>query len=268
MSIGEVLDAGFRLYRLTLVRCLVLALLSVIVGQIPSAYDLAQGTLTVPIDEKGAFWWLLVVVTTAANIWVSVALFWRQWGVVQGRPATLREDLTTALRLWPPVFATTLLALLLIAAPGILIGIAWAAFDMMGRWLIIPWLVGLVVWVSLPAMMSVPVRLIEGLGPASSVSRAFTLMRGSWWRSSAIFTIALLVMLVFYTIGGLIGVLIAQLVGTADLAVMTVVTTIITAILGGIFVPFYTSITLVLLLELQVRRGGADIASRLSALAT
>ena len=74
MSIGEVLDAGFRLYRLTLVRCLVLALLSVIVGQIPSAYDLAQGTLTLPLDEKSVTWWLLAAGSTALNIGVSVAL--------------------------------------------------------------------------------------------------------------------------------------------------------------------------------------------------
>lgn len=267
MSIGEVLDAGFRLYRLTLVRCLVLALLSVIVGQIPSAYDLAQGTLTVPLDEKSLTWWLLAVGSTALNIGISVALFWRQWGAVQGQPATLREDLATALRLWPSVFVTTLVVVLLFVVPGALIGVAWSVFDVMGRLLIIPWLVGLLIWVSLPAFLVVPVRLLEGLSPQASLLRAFALIRGSWWRSSAIFAIALFVMLVFYTIGGLIGVLIAQLVGGADLAVMTVVTTIITAILGGIFVPFYTAITLMLLLELQVRRGGADIASRLSALA-
>jgi hypothetical protein len=157
--------------------------------------------------------------------------------------------------------------LLLLVVPVLLIGVAWGIFDVMGRMLIVPWLVGIWIWVSLPAFMIVPVRLVEDLSPKASLVRSFTLIRGSWWRSSAIFTIAVLVMLVFYTIGGLIGVLIAQLVGGADLAVMTVVTTIITAILGGIFVPFYTSITLVLLLELRVRRGGADIASRLGALA-
>ncbi len=268
MTIGEVLDAGFRLYRMTLVRCLILALLSVIIGQIPSAYDLAQGTLGQQLDEKSGTWWLLVAASTLLNIGVSVALFWRQWGVVNGRPATLGEDLATAARLWPSVFVTTLLVILLFAVPGVLIGIAWTSFDVIGRMLIIPWLVGIVIWVSLPAFMIVPVRLVENLSATASVRRAFALMQGSWWRSSAIFTIAGLVMLVFYTIGGLIGVLIGQFIGGADLAVMTVVTTIITALLGGIFVPFYTSITLLLLLELQVRRGGADIASRLGALQT
>lgn len=268
MTIGEVLDAGFRVYRLTLVRCLVLALLSVIIGQIPSAYDLAQGTLGQELTEKSGTWWLLAAGSTLLNIGVSVALFWRQWGVVNGRPATLGEDLATAVRLWPSVFVTTLLVILLFVIPGILIGIAWEAFDDMGRMLIIPWLAGLLIWVSLPAFMIVPVRLIENRSPTASVLRAFTLIQGNWWRSSAIFTIALLVMLVFYTIGGLIGVLIGQFIGGADLAVMTVVTTIIMALLGGIFVPFYTAITLLLLLELQVRRGGADIASRLGALQT
>src|SRR5579863_5315102 len=43
LSVGEVLDLTFRIYRATLVRCLLFAACGVLAGQLPNIYTLARG---------------------------------------------------------------------------------------------------------------------------------------------------------------------------------------------------------------------------------
>lgn len=268
LSTAELLDLVFRLFRSTLVRCLVIALAAVVVGQIPAAFDLARGTLLRPLAEKGALWWVVFVVSTLANVLLSVALLWRQWQLAQGRIAPLAADLRAALRLWPGVLATTLMVLLLLAAPVAAGAAAWVMLGWTGRMVLLPALAILLGWLLVPLFLAVQVQVIEQRSPPAALRRTFALVRGHWWRTSLALTIGGVVVLVFYTVGGLIGLLVAQLIGGADLAVFSVVTTVVTALLGGLFMPFYTALTLAIVLELQLRREGADLGARLDALAS
>ncbi len=267
LSTAELLDLVFRLFRSTLVRCLVIALAAVIVGQVPAAFDLARGTLLRPPTEKGALWWLVFVSSTLVNVLLAVALLYRQWQLAQGRPGPLAADLRAALRLWPGVLATTLLVLLLIALPVAAGAAAWVVFDWPARIAPLAALAVLLGWLLVPLFLAVQVQVIEGHSAPATLRRTFALVRGQWWRTTLALTVGGIVVLVFYSVGGLIGLLIAQLLGGADLAVFSVVTTVVTALLGGLFLPFYTALTLVIVLELQLRRDGADLGARLDALA-
>jgi hypothetical protein len=264
---AELLDLVFRLFRSTLVRCLVIALAAVVVGQIPAALDLARGTLLRPLTEKGVLWWIVFVTSTLVNVLLSVALLWRQWQLAQGRFAPLATDLRAALRLWPGVFSTTLLVILLIALPVAAGAAAWLTLGWTGRLVLLPALGVALGWLLVPLFLAVQVQVIEGRGPAASLPRTFALVRGHWWRTTLALTVGGIVVLVFYSVGGLIGLLIAQMLGGADLAVFSVVTTVVTALLGGLFMPFYTALTLVIVLELKLRREGADFGARVDALA-
>src|SRR5688572_21123353 len=42
-TIGQVLDAGFRIFKVSLVRCLLFGALAMIAGQLPNIYSLATG---------------------------------------------------------------------------------------------------------------------------------------------------------------------------------------------------------------------------------
>lgn len=266
LSTAELLDLVFRLFRSTLVRCLVIALAAVVVGQIPAAFDLARGTLLRPPTHKGALWWGVFIASTLANVLLSVALLWRQWQLAHGRLAPLVADLRSAMGLWRGVLATTLLVMLLIA---LLLAAGAAAWTMLGwtaRLVLLPALAVALGWLLVPLLIAVQVQVIERRGPIATLRRAFSLVRGHWWRTTLALTVGGIVVLVFYSVGGLIGLLVAQLLGGADLAVFSVATTVVTALLGGLFLPFYTALTLVIVLELQLRRDGADLRARVDAL--
>ncbi len=264
---AELLDLVFRLFRSTLVRCLVIALAAVVVGQIPAAFDLARGTLLRPPLAKGAAWWSVFIASTLVNVLLSVALLWRQWQLAQGRIAPLASDLRVALRRWPGVLATTLLALLLVALPVVAAAVVWVTLGWSARLALIAVLLVVLGWLLVPVALVVQVQVLEGRGPVAALRRTFTLVRGNWWRTTLSLTVGGIVVLVFYSVGGLIGLLIAQLLGGADLAVFSLATTVVTALLGGLFMPFYTALTLVIVLELQLRRDGVDLGARVDALA-
>jgi hypothetical protein len=268
LSTAEVLDTAFRVFQVTLWRCLLLALAAVVVGQAPAAYDLARGTLTAPVMEKGPVWAALYVASTFLNVLLALTLLYRQWRLASGEQRSLGRDLRDALRRWPQAFATALAVLALLLLPAAGIGFVWSLPDLLVRSLLLPPLALLLCWIGVPLILTVQIGMLESLSVSRAIARGFELVRGHWWRTLLALVVGTVVVLVFYTIGGLLGALIARLLGGADIAVFTVVTTVIVAILGGLFMPFFTALSLVILLDLRLRREVAAPASRADALAT
>lgn len=268
LSTAEVLDTAFRVFQLTLWRCLLLALAAVVVGQAPAAYDLARGTLTLPVAEKGALWAAIYVVSTFLNVLLALTLLYRQWRLASGEQRSLALDLRDALRRWPQAFVTALAVFALLLLPAAGVGFVWGQPDLLLRSLLLPPLVLLLCWIAVPLFLTVQIGMLEALPVQRAIARSFELVRGHWWRTLLALLVGTIVVLVFYSIGGLLGALVARLLGGADIAVFTVVTTVIMAVLGGLFMPLFTALSLVVLLELRLRREVAAAAVRPDALAT
>jgi hypothetical protein len=268
LSTAEVLDTAFRVFQVTLWRCLLLALVAVVVGQAPAAYDLARGTLALPVTEKGPLWAAIYVASTFLNVLLALTLLYRQWRLASGEQRSLALDLRDALRLWPQAFVTALAVFALLLLPAAGIGFVWGQPDLLLRSLLLPPLVLLLCWIAVPLFLTVQIGMLESLPVQRAIARSFELVRGHWWRTLLALLVGTIVVLVFYSIGGLLGALIARLLGGADIAVFTVVTTVIMAILGGLFMPLFTALSLVVLLELRLRREVAAAAVRPDALAT
>jgi hypothetical protein len=268
LSTAEVLDTAFRVFQVTLWRCLLLALVAVVVGQAPAAYDLAHGTLTSPVAEKGPVWVAIYLASTFCNVLLALALLYRQWRLAAGEPRALALDLRDALRRWPQAFATALAVFALLLLPAAGIGLVWAQQDLWLRSALLPPLVLLLGWISVPLFLTVQIGMLEALSARAAIVRSFELVRGHWWRTLLVLVVGTVVVLVFYSVGGLLAMLVARLLGGAELAVFVVATTMVTALLGGLFMPFFTALSLVVLLELRLRREIAQPGQRAGALAT
>ncbi len=252
-STAEVLDTAFRVFKVTLWPCLLLALAAVVVGQVPAAYDLARGTLMSPIAEKGLGWFALYVLSTGANVLLALTLLFRQWRLALGERRSLAVDLGDSLRLWPRAFVTALLVFALLALPAGAIALAWSQGSVLLRSVLLPPLALLWLWILVPLSLAVQAGLLESLPAGRAIARSFELVRGHWWRTLLALVVGTVVVLVFYSVGGLLAAIVARLLGGADLAVFTVVTTVVAALLGGLFMPFFTALSLVLLHELRLR---------------
>ena len=108
------------------------------------------------------------------------------------------------------------------------------------------------------------ILLIDGAGPAASLSRSWRLTAGSFWRLSVIYTVAFIILIALYMVSGTIAAFVAGILGRGDFAIATAFTDVVIVALGALVTPVYTALGLAVLGELKVRKDGADLERRIS----
>jgi hypothetical protein len=289
--VGEVLDTAFRIYSITLLKCLPYSFTSVILGQLLPVYDLVhRHALTAAAIQTSQmqrlldpYWWTLLVVLVVGSTMFANAVFLRQYALATGRAASMRAELGQGLRralgvvlvglLIGLAFVATLIPLMLVLGSlGGLLGIyrtalvpssqiwvavvAFIAMLLAGSWVIIKW------------VCSVPTYLLTERGPVASMSHSWQLTAGNFWRLSIIYTVGVILLLVFYALASVAGGVAALFMGRGDLVVFLAVSSVVIALLAALFTPFYQALILAVFGDLSARREGVDLAQRISAPAT
>jgi hypothetical protein len=270
LSVGEVLDLSFRIYRATLVKCLWLSACGVIVGQLANIYLLASGRTQV----KAAAGWhtvaaqmrdppllLLTVIGAVLTLVFYAAVLLRQHKlIVEGAAG---GEVAAALRRVPALIGVLVLIWLGCIAcvvPAIVTG---------GGLRILLVLVAVIAlsYGFVAISCALPVLFIEGAGPLASLTRSWRLTAGSFWRLSIIYTVALIILLVLYVVIGAVAGFLAALLGHGDVAMVTAFAEVVGVALGALATPFYGALALAVLGDLKVRKEGADLEQRISATA-
>jgi hypothetical protein len=246
-TVGEILDTAFRIFRATLLKCLLFATVSLLVGQLPNVYTLLRGR---PVQrlflvEPDPLWWLLAFLGSVLVVALTGAIVRRQYAIASGRPLDLGAELTAALRLvpglialWTLVLLATMAGLLLLVIPGMYIGIRLSC--------------------------AVTTYLLTDRGVFASMRHSWYLTAGNFWRLSLIFSVYVVLIIVFYVLAAVIAAALAVPFALGDVALITAVTAAVVVILGSIVRPFYTALALAVFGDLSVRTEGTDLAARIS----
>jgi hypothetical protein len=115
-SIGEVLDATFRIFRVTLLRCLPYGVLAMVASQLQDIYDIARGRPPHQFGRGDPLWWGFYVVGIFVALTFINAIIIRQTTMASGGHSAARVVLLAGLRKAPPSLAVILLAGLATAA--------------------------------------------------------------------------------------------------------------------------------------------------------
>jgi hypothetical protein len=270
LSVGEVLDLAFRIYRVTLVRCLLFAGCGVITGQLANIYNLVAGRM--PVAGTAA-WQQLLAEARDPKVWalyligaILTALFYaavllRQHAIITG--GTAGGEVAAAMRRVPGLIGLGILVVLAIAAccvPAILS--SGVVRGLLGLAALIAVCYGFVA-----ISCAQTVLLIEDQGPAASIARSWRLTTGSFWRLSVIYTVALIVLLALYMVSAAVAGFLAGILGHGDVAMVTAFAEVVGVALGALATPFYGALALAVLADLRVRKEGADLEQRISATA-
>jgi hypothetical protein len=264
LSIGEVLDAGFRLLRHrfgTLMLCVLAAGLPlsilrtiIIASTDPDYYDVNAVRIGDPPAEvivgqivAGLVFFLGVLIAIAACFRVISAAY-------LGEPMTAGESLRAGARRVPAmVVASIVLGILafvvififaiLAAAARPLILLAIPAF----LYLMVKWSL---VW---------PAIVAEKAGPFHAINRSWTLTEGNWWRSFAVLVVLGLISLVLVIAlqFGLIGAF-SSMDSISQIA-LAIVDTVFNVIVMAVIYPLSAAIISVLYYDTRVRGEGYDL---------
>jgi hypothetical protein len=265
LSVGEVLDLSFRIYRRTFVKCLVFGGLVVVANWLPNLYAIVRGQTVVqsvvkPHPDPGYLVAALIGMLLALVF--PVAIICRQYNMATGQATG--GELARALRLLGRIILIVILYGLLALACMLFVVPAFFASGL-ARALLIAVLLLPLGYVFLRLTSAFTAMVIENTGATASLARSWELTDGSVLRLTAIYTVAVFLMVVLYiVIGSLTGFLYAVL-GKGDVALIAAGIGVVTVAAGALASPYYSALGLAVFGDLLVRKEGADLSQRISA---
>ena len=248
LSIGEILDAGFRLFRNrfgTLVMCVLVPIVpltilgTIIVGSSdPNAFDVNAPNS----DTTSAAVGRLVdqLLSSIAAALAVAACFKAISAAYLGERAGASESLRYALGRFLP----------LIVAYIVLVVILLPAFLL----LLVPG-----IYLSVKLSMAFPAVVCERAGPFQSIGRSWNLTRDNWWR---VFGTLLVVLIILFVISLALGLVLGALLLSSDSLsepAFAILTTVIGLLIGAITYPLWAAVVTVIYYDLRVRNEGFDL---------
>lgn len=270
LSVGEVLDLTFRIYRATAVKCLLFAALGVLAQQLASMYAVMQGRTV----AKGQDPWRTLLMQFVDPSMIALYLVGLVLTIVFYAAVLLRQrrilgdgsvggELAPAVRRLPALIALGVLVVTGFAVcflPALVTGGALRAV------LILAALIALC-YAFIAVSCAQTILLVDDTGPVTSLRRSWRLTAGSFWRLSLIYTVAIIILCVLYAVIAAIAGFLAAVLGRGDVAMVTAFTEVVAVALGTLATPFYGALALAVLADLKVRKEGADLEQRISATA-
>lgn len=244
-SIGQVLDTAFHFFKVSLVKCLPYGMLSMLAVQLPNIYYLALGRPMEPFGGGDPMWVALYLIGTVISFMMVSAVFVRQWHLLTHRPTSVRVEMRSVLRRLPAVIVMVILMTLLCAG-GLILFILPGLYFLTA--LAFAW----------------PALLLGSRGPVSAIRYSLHLVKGNWWRTTAVLTVALTIAIVAYIVVFALMGIVMVLAGANDVAMFTAAWAVVLIALGAVGLPVYTAMVLALYGDLILRREGADLANRLA----
>jgi len=265
LSVGEVLDLSFRIYRRTFVKCLVFGGLVVVANWLPNLYAIARGQTVVqsmvkPVADVPHS--LIVILASLLAVVFPVAIIYRQYRMVTGQD--IGGELLRTLRLFWRIVLICILYFLVSLACLVPVVPAFLASGL-ARYALIAVLLLPLGYVLLRLTSAFTAMVIEDTSASGSLSRSWELTGGSVLRLTAIYTVAIFLLLVMYIVIGSLTAFLYAVLGKGDVALIAAGIGVVTVAAGALASPYYSALGLAVFGDLVVRREGADLSQRISA---
>lgn len=250
LPIGSLLDDAIRLFRAALPRCWLIALLGSLAVGAASVYALYRfGTAATPDAMLRLFaspsFVLGYVASMVLYLYFYVAVVTAIDDVAGGHAAGTGATLGRALRRLPAA-AGAMIVVVIVITVGFLL-------------LVVPgvYLAG--------ALVLTLVAVVRGDGVFQSLATSRRLVRGHWWRTTAVIGVGMVIMIVLMMVFTFASTFLSMSMG-ADVIEMTLVNQGVSTLLNVVAVPMLAALLVALYRDLELRRAGDDLARRIGEL--
>lgn len=265
LTVGEVLDLSFRIYRRTFVKCLLFGALVVVANWLPNIYSILRGqsiaqSMLNPGADLGRAVAALVGGLLAALFPMAIIL--RQYRMITG--GEIGGEFLRALKMLGRIvlmgilFALAVLACLLFLVP---------AFFASGftRYALIAVLLLPLMYVVIRFMCCFTAMAIENTGASASLARSWELTGGNVLRLTAIDTVAVFLLIVLYAVVASLTGFLYVVFGKTDVALISAAVGVMVVAAGALASPYYSALGLAIFGDLAARKEGVDLAQRITA---
>jgi hypothetical protein len=270
------LDDSIRLYRASFAKTWPLALCGrlllaapLLILQFQFAGAPTGDTQAMLAMVKSPSTWLPYLVAAIVTIGFYNALLVQIDGFAGTKVESFGGSLGTGFRLLPRTLLLFLFMIAVATLAGACVGAAFGLLNVLAstvvRVLLVVALVifGFYVWGR--AFLANVALVVEDAGIFRSLGMSWTLIGGHWWRTATVYTVAIIIILVFNLViaiaDGLVGALLHDYFGIA-----AVIGQLVAVIGGAVVMPFVPAVLLAMYYDLKLRKEGTDLAGRVNAL--
>ena len=208
-SIGGVLDTVFQLYKVSLPRVLPVSFLAalsdlpaVVYGmrwssQLQNATDVEQVTAAAALTFTDPAYYAIIFAGNLVKLWLFAALALQINAIGKDEELPVKVALARGVRPMAGMFVASILysialivGTLLLLIPGIILSVSLLLY-----FVLVP---------------------LEGKGPLAALKTSHQLVWGCWWRTTAIFTVGIIILIVIFMALALVIGLSAPLLGGTD----------------------------------------------------
>jgi hypothetical protein len=250
LGIGEILDAGVKVYRTkfaTMLKAVAVVIVPVQVLNVLITLSLPDtsttaGTTTTTSDSEWAglaALLLVLVINILSSALAEAACLKAVSDTYLGTDTGWRESLRFGFRRLGALLWLTLIH-------GVIVLLAFAACIVPGVWLYVAWSV------------AIPVLLIEGPRGFQALRRSFNLVRRRWWSTAGILILANLLATAVAAGIGLLSVPLL-LAGRDNEFVYELASAVFGAVASVLTIPFVAAVVAVIYFDLRVRKEGFDL---------
>jgi len=289
-SIGGILDDAVRLYRdsfakawplalctqlalaapLLIIRTQFAALPGAPVNPMANPMAAAANSAAVMAVFKSPGVWLSYLAVVLVTIGFYNALLVLIDGLATAKMESFGRSLSAGFRLLPRTLLLFLamfaVAVIGTAIVGVLVGILGTLHASIITGILVGASAALFLYAWGRAFLANVALVVEDAGVFSSLGMSWALIKNHWWRTATVYTIAIIIAIVFYVVISILsGVAIAVLHSSVNTAL--IVSQLVSIIGGTVLMSFVPAVLLVTYYDLRLRKGGADLASRVNALA-
>jgi hypothetical protein len=278
-SIGGILDDGIRLYRDAFANSWPLALCAQLVLAVPALIiqyqfrgALAAGSpQAVLLIFKSPVVWLPYLVGIIILLGFYNALIVQLDGIATTKIVSRGRSLAVGFRLLP---RTILLVIVMFAAlivggvvVGVLAGVLGALHATIMVGILVVALAGIAIYVWGRAFLANIALVVEDAEVFKSLRISWDLIKNNWWRTATVYTMALILVIALSLVVAFVNGALAGATLRTPFGIGTVISQLVSLVGGAVLMSFIPAILLATYYDLKLRKEGADLASRVNALA-
>ena len=275
-SIGGTIDDAIRLYRAALPKSWPLSLCGQLLIAVPVLIlRMKLAGVSTSTGNPAA----MLALVTSPSVWLSYlvvivlslamynALLVQINAVATAIAATAGQSFAVGLRLLPRSLLLLLAMLCILAVVGMAAGVLGAihvSAILMSVFILALVVFGIYAWGR--AFLANVALVVEDAGVFKSLGISWNLIKDHWWRTATVYTVAIIIAMVFYFVIAFAAGLIAALM-RGSLETATILSQAVSVAGGTFLTPFFPAVLLALYYDLQLRKEGIDLSTRVNALA-
>jgi hypothetical protein len=192
-------------------------------------------------------------------------------GIATTKTVSRGRSLAVGFRLLPRTMLLVIVVFVAFMVASVLVGVLAGILGglhmsmMVGVLVVVSAVIAIYVWGR--AFLSNIALVVEDARVFKALGMSWTLIKNHWWRAATVYAIALILLMAFYVVVGVVNGVLAGVTLRNPFGIGAMLSQLVSIAGGAVLMSFIPAVLLAMYHDFKLRKEGADLAGRVNALA-